>query len=84
MIKIDCRGLNCPEPVLRVKKALEENEGAPLQVLVDNDGRDNVLRFARNRRLQAEWRQQENMSLYWAAAAEQGPGRSSEEPCLLR
>ncbi len=86
MKKIDCRGLNCPEPVLRVKKALEENEGASLQVLVDNDAaRDNILRFARNRSLQAEWRQQESAYIIdiGGAAAEQGPGQSSKEPCVL-
>ena len=83
MQKIDCRGLSCPEPVLRVKKALEENEGAPLQVLVDNDvARDNILRFARNRGLQAGWRQQENEFVVdiGGAVADQEPGRSSEHP----
>ncbi|MEN8190319.1 MAG: sulfurtransferase-like selenium metabolism protein YedF [Thermodesulfobacteriota bacterium] len=46
---IDCRGLNCPEPVLRSKDALEER-GGPFAVEVDNPAsRDNVLRFGKSR-----------------------------------
>jgi selenium metabolism protein YedF len=46
---IDARGLACPGPVLRTKKALEENP-RPIRVLVDNStARDNVSRFARSR-----------------------------------
>ena len=33
---LDCRGLACPEPVLRVKDALEQG-AAMLAVVVDND-----------------------------------------------
>lgn len=43
---LDCRGLQCPEPVLRTKKALERATGS-FSVLVDNEtARDNVARFA--------------------------------------
>ncbi|MBC8209121.1 MAG: sulfurtransferase-like selenium metabolism protein YedF [Desulfobulbaceae bacterium] len=46
---IDCRGLNCPEPVLRAKAALEQGL-TEFVVLVDNQAsHDNVLRFARSR-----------------------------------
>ncbi len=49
MMELDCRGLNCPEPVLRTKKALAENPGMKVTVLVDNQtARDNVMRFAKN------------------------------------
>lgn len=45
---IDCTGLQCPEPVLRTKKKLE-NSSEPFTVLVDNPtARDNVSRFARS------------------------------------
>jgi selenium metabolism protein YedF len=44
---IDARGLACPEPVIRTKKALEEGGASRLEVLVDNEAaRENVLRFA--------------------------------------
>lgn len=44
---LDARGLACPEPVVRTKKALEEGGFERLDVLVDNlAARENVLRFA--------------------------------------
>jgi selenium metabolism protein YedF len=49
MEQIDCRGLNCPEPVLRAKAALEQGV-EPFAILVDNEAsRDNVLRFGQSR-----------------------------------
>lgn len=43
---IDCRGLACPAPVTTTKKAIDESEGAPFQLLLDNGAaRENVLRF---------------------------------------
>lgn len=47
MKQIDCRGLSCPQPVIRTKKALEEYGGEPIKVLLDNNGAlQNVKRFA--------------------------------------
>lgn len=49
-MKIDCRGLECPEPVLNTKKSLEllPND-SKLEVLVDNEAaKENVKRFASN------------------------------------
>jgi selenium metabolism protein YedF len=44
---VDCRGLACPEPVLRTKQALEGAEEGVVTVLVDNPAsRENVRRFA--------------------------------------
>ena len=46
---LDCKGLKCPEPVLRVKRHLEEHGGNSFSVVVDNEAsRENVLRFARS------------------------------------
>ena len=46
-IRIDARGLACPQPVVLAKKALEENPGAAVAVVVDSEAaRENVLRFA--------------------------------------
>lgn len=49
-MKIDCRGLACPEPVINTKKSLEIlAEDSILEVLVDTKAsKENVIRFAEN------------------------------------
>ena len=49
-MKIDCRGLACPEPVINTKKSLEIlPDDSILEVLVDsNASKENVIRFAKN------------------------------------
>ena len=50
MKTIDCRNMACPLPVVKVKRALEEAGGEPLQFLLDDGApRENVSRFATNR-----------------------------------
>jgi len=49
METLDCRGMNCPKPVLQTKAHLEKSEKEPFRVLVDNEAsRENVLRFGRS------------------------------------
>lgn len=56
MGEIDCRGLACPEPVLRAKAALE-GRGGDFVIVVDNEAsRDNVQRFGRSRQCRVEQR----------------------------
>ncbi|MEW6328360.1 MAG: sulfurtransferase-like selenium metabolism protein YedF [Thermodesulfobacteriota bacterium] len=44
---VDCRGLACPQPVLRTKQALEEISTGSIIVIVDNEAsKGNVTRFA--------------------------------------
>lgn len=44
--KLDCRGLACPNPVLKTKELVERGGVARLSVLVDNPAaRENVSRF---------------------------------------
>jgi selenium metabolism protein YedF len=46
-MKIDCRGLACPQPVLETKKALETPGMEKVVMLVDNPAsKENVRRFA--------------------------------------
>ncbi len=53
-IQIDCRGLNCPEPVLRAKAALDEGHTS-FTLIVDNEAaRDNVKRFGHSRNCQVD------------------------------
>ncbi|MFA5905669.1 MAG: sulfurtransferase-like selenium metabolism protein YedF [Desulfobacula sp.] len=43
---IDCRGLQCPAPVLKTKQYLEEEAALEIDVIVDNDAAvENVSRF---------------------------------------
>ncbi|NLX20024.1 MAG: sulfurtransferase-like selenium metabolism protein YedF [Desulfobulbus sp.] len=47
-ITLDCTGLACPKPVLRVKDALAQGADS-IEVIVDNSAsKENILRFARN------------------------------------
>ncbi|MFP4057357.1 MAG: sulfurtransferase-like selenium metabolism protein YedF [Candidatus Brocadiia bacterium] len=47
METIDVRGLACPEPVIRTKKAIEENPNSVLTILIDDPAaRENVTRMA--------------------------------------
>lgn len=63
MERIDCSGLACPQPVLKVKEFLENLREGVFEVMVDNTAaRENVARFARNAGCTVE-------------AADQGDGR---------
>ena len=51
MNEIDARGLSCPLPVIKTKKALEETAEGELLVIVDNAAaRDNVTRLAKSKK----------------------------------
>ncbi len=44
--ELNCRGLACPSPVLRVKEVMEKERPAVISVIVDNEAaRENVSRF---------------------------------------
>lgn len=44
-VKVDARGLSCPQPVLLAMEAVKAGSG-PLEILVDNPtARENVTRF---------------------------------------
>ena len=47
MIEVDARGLTCPVPVVKTKKAIEGNPGGKIAVLVDSKvSVENVSRLA--------------------------------------
>ena len=51
MSEVDARGLSCPLPVIRTKKALEEGSDKQITVIVDNaTARDNVTRLAKSKK----------------------------------
>ncbi len=44
--RLDCRGLACPQPVLKTKDFIDTDEAGQVTVMVDNEAaRDNVRRF---------------------------------------
>jgi tRNA 2-thiouridine synthesizing protein A len=50
MIEVDVRGLSCPIPVVKTKKAIDGNPNEPITVLVESEvSRENVSRLAKSR-----------------------------------
>jgi tRNA 2-thiouridine synthesizing protein A len=50
MPEVDVRGFSCPIPVVKTKKAMEENPGTVLTVLVETEvSKENVSRLAQSR-----------------------------------
>ena len=50
MVEVDVRGFSCPIPVVKTKKAIEENPDQPVTVLVETAvSRENVSRMAQSR-----------------------------------
>jgi tRNA 2-thiouridine synthesizing protein A len=50
MIEVDVRGFSCPIPVVKTKKAMEENPAESIDVLVESGvSRENVSRLAQSR-----------------------------------
>jgi selenium metabolism protein YedF len=49
ILKVDARGLACPQPVLETKRVLDEGQERYFAVLVDDStSKENVCRFAKN------------------------------------
>ena len=45
-LKLDCRNIDCPGPVLKTKQAIEEQGATEIKIIVDNDAAvENVTRF---------------------------------------
>lgn len=57
---IDARGLNCPEPVILTKRAMEADHNTPITIIVDNDAAtENVSKLARSQGYDLTIEQQE-------------------------
>ena len=51
MIEVDVKGLSCPIPVVKTKKAMEENPKDTIAVLIDsNVAKENVTRLAESKK----------------------------------
>ena len=52
---LDCRGLPCPQPVLKCKQCLDQGLAGSLRVLVDNEpAKENVTRFLASQGLRVQ------------------------------
>ena len=50
MIEVDVRGFSCPIPVVRTKKAIDENPNQPVIILVESAvSKENVSRLAKSK-----------------------------------
>ncbi|MBE9513123.1 MAG: sulfurtransferase-like selenium metabolism protein YedF [Chloroflexi bacterium] len=62
MTEVDARGLPCPQPVIKTKKALEAIEEGAVTVLVDSpESRENVQRFAQSEGCRVELQEREGV-----------------------
>ncbi|SJZ89844.1 sulfurtransferase-like selenium metabolism protein YedF [Garciella nitratireducens] len=60
--KVDCRGLNCPQPVIHTKKALEEMTQGSIVTIVDNEvAKENVKKFAQKMNAKVEIEEKEGI-----------------------
>jgi tRNA 2-thiouridine synthesizing protein A len=49
MVEVDVRGFSCPVPVVRIKKAMEQNPKEVLSVLIETaTSKENVSRLAQS------------------------------------
>ncbi|MDY6821303.1 MAG: sulfurtransferase TusA family protein [Deferribacterota bacterium] len=49
MKEVDARGFSCPIPVVKTKKAMDENPNEVLSVLVETEtSKENVMRIAKH------------------------------------
>ena len=54
-VEVNCKGLECPKPVIKTKEALEKTEDGVVVVTVDNTtARNNVVRLAESMHLKSE------------------------------
>ncbi|MBN1369537.1 MAG: sulfurtransferase TusA family protein [Dehalococcoidaceae bacterium] len=48
-VEVDVRGFSCPVPVVKTKKAMEENPGKEIKVMIDTQTSvQNVTRLGKN------------------------------------
>jgi len=75
---LDCRGMSCPQPVIRTKEALEELAQGWLRVVLDNEAScTNVRRFAEG--LGHLVREERSQGLY-QVRIRKGAGASAADP----
>ncbi len=79
---LDCRGLPCPQPVLKCKQQLDQGAPGGLRVLVDNEAaRQNVTRFLASRGLAVQASETGGVFVLETAGPAGTPAAAAAEPC---
>ena len=79
--QLDCRGLACPQPVLRCKKCLETDRPAQLTVTVDNQAaRENVSRYLTREGYSVTVAEENGLFVVTAVAADAAMGTTHPDP----
>jgi selenium metabolism protein YedF len=74
-VRLDCRGLACPNPVLRTKELVERTGAAVVEVLVDDPAaQENVSRYLSRAGFQVEVTQEAGALLVRGVLADRGSG----------
>ncbi len=78
--KLDCKGMACPQPVLRCKRCVEDEHPDSMEVVVDNAAaQQNVSRFLENQGYSVESSQ--DGEFFKIIASREGSGGVANEPC---
>lgn len=84
MATIDARGLQCPEPVIRTKKALEEITSGEIITIVDNvTAKENVSRLAANLNCPYEITEQEGCFYIKIKKTEEGAEQQENKDFII-
>ncbi|MFW5498636.1 MULTISPECIES: sulfurtransferase-like selenium metabolism protein YedF [unclassified Maridesulfovibrio] len=61
-VKIDCKGLPCPQPVLKCKNAIESENPEKIKITVDNEAaKENVSRFMATKGYEVSVKEKDNL-----------------------
>ena len=74
---LDCKGLACPQPVIRTKELIEESAPDQIEVLVDNEAASqNVARFMGTQGYEATVARQGDA---WLITGQRDPGKATQD-----
>ncbi|MGB9840585.1 sulfurtransferase-like selenium metabolism protein YedF [Thermovenabulum sp.] len=85
MIRVDCRGRKCPEPVIMTKNALEENVNIEdINVIVDNEvSKENVTKFLKSRGFSVKAEEKEGLFYLTAHKEEKKEDTTKEKDAYV-
>jgi len=83
MREVDNRGLNCPEPVLRTKKALSKNPQGLISIVDHVAARENVIRMAQKEGFSTRWEEKKGAYYVYITAGGRGSGRRASPGAIF-
>ena len=83
MREVDNRGLNCPEPVLRTKKALSKNPQGLISIVDHVAARENVIRMAQKEGFSTRWEEKKRRLLCLYHCGGRGSGRRASPGAIF-